>query len=141
VFNTIHDGPHAKHWSDGGRYWNYLLTFAPYYVPSPTHNRYVKCYHPVPTAKIGSAVFVNVESTPTPSTVNRYLQATQEIKSYFFTGYLVDKLGNYKPVVIISLFLNLVFHHSLLFIPHQEMPGVMPAAYVVRHPDTGIVEV
>ena len=58
-----------------------------------------------------------------------------------FLGYLVDKLGNYKPVVILSLVLNLIFHHSLLFIPHQEMPGMMPAAYVVRHPATGKVEV
>ncbi|KAL0273281.1 UNVERIFIED_CONTAM: hypothetical protein PYX00_005990 [Menopon gallinae] len=57
------------------------------------------------------------------------------------TGFLVDKMGNYKPVVILSLVLNLIFHHSLLFIPHQEMPGMMPAAYVVRHPATGKVEV
>ncbi|KAK6637376.1 hypothetical protein RUM44_007792 [Polyplax serrata] len=57
------------------------------------------------------------------------------------TGFLVDKLGNYKPVVVLSLILNLVFHHVLLFIPHQEMPGMMPAAYVVRHPATGKVEI
>ena len=56
-------------------------------------------------------------------------------------GYLVDKIGNYKPVVILSVILNFVFHHSLLFIPHQETPGMMPAAYVVRHPATGKVEV
>lgn len=40
-----------------------------------------------------------------------------------------------------SLLLNAVFHHSLLMIPQQEIPGKMPAAYVMRHPVTGGVEV
>lgn len=57
------------------------------------------------------------------------------------TGFLVDKFGQYKPVVIISFLFNAVFHHSLLFIPHMEQPGVMPSAYVMRHPHTGDVEV
>lgn len=57
------------------------------------------------------------------------------------TGFLVDKFGKYKPVVVLSLLLNALFHHSLLFIPQQEIPGVMPAAYVMRHPETGNVEV
>lgn len=57
------------------------------------------------------------------------------------TGFLVDKFGRYKPVVIMSLLLNALFHHSLLFIPQQEIPGKMPDAYVMRHPETGNVEV
>lgn len=40
-----------------------------------------------------------------------------------------------------SLILNAVFHHSLLIIPQQEIPGKMPAAYVMRHPETRSVEV
>lgn len=56
------------------------------------------------------------------------------------TGFLVDKFGKYKPVVVMSLLLNAVFHHSLMMIPQQEIPGTMPAAYVIRHPDTGTVE-
>lgn len=55
-------------------------------------------------------------------------------------GFLVDKFGKYKPVVVLSLLLNALFHHSLLFIPQQEIPGVVPAAYVMRHPQTGYVE-
>ncbi|XP_026284124.1 uncharacterized protein LOC113210370 isoform X1 [Frankliniella occidentalis] len=57
------------------------------------------------------------------------------------TGFLVDKIGNYKPVVIFTLVLNAAFHHSLLLIPAMETPGVMPAAYVMRHPVTGKVDV
>ncbi|XP_049771164.1 uncharacterized protein LOC126136592 [Schistocerca cancellata] len=57
------------------------------------------------------------------------------------TGYLVDKFGRYKPVVIIALVLNAAFHHSLMLIPHMETPGDTPSAYVMRHPDTGKVEV
>lgn len=57
------------------------------------------------------------------------------------TGFLVDKFGRYKPVVIMSLLLNALFHHSLLLIPQQEIPGKMPEAYVMRHPGTGNVEV
>ena len=57
------------------------------------------------------------------------------------TGFLVDKFGRYKPVVIISFVLNAALHHSLLLIPHQETPGVMPNAYVMRHPDQDVVEV
>lgn len=57
------------------------------------------------------------------------------------TGFLVDKFGRYKPVVIMSLLLNALFHHSLMLIPQQEIPGKVPDAYVMRHPGTGNVEV
>ncbi|PSN42180.1 hypothetical protein C0J52_09859 [Blattella germanica] len=57
------------------------------------------------------------------------------------TGYLIDKFGQYKPVMFLSLILNAVFHHSLLLIPHMEMPGDTPSAYVFKHPETGRVEV
>ncbi|XP_059055041.1 uncharacterized protein LOC131849069 [Achroia grisella] len=57
------------------------------------------------------------------------------------TGFLVDRFGEYKPVVITALILNAAFHHSLLLIPHQETPGVMPSAYVMRHPITNSVEI
>uniref|UniRef100_A0A1I8PID4 Major facilitator superfamily associated domain-containing protein n=1 Tax=Stomoxys calcitrans TaxID=35570 RepID=A0A1I8PID4_STOCA len=57
------------------------------------------------------------------------------------TGFLVDKFGKYKPVVVMSLLLNAIFHHSLLFIPQQEIPGVVPSAFVMRHPDSGVIEV
>ncbi len=53
----------------------------------------------------------------------------------------MDKFGRYKPVVILTLLLNALFHHSLLYIPQQEIPGVMPAAYVMRHPREKTVEV
>lgn len=56
-------------------------------------------------------------------------------------GFLVDRFGEYKPVVITALILNAAFHHSLLLIPHQETPGMMPSAYVMRHPITNSVEV
>lgn len=56
------------------------------------------------------------------------------------TGFLVDKFGRYKPVVIISFFLNAAIHHSLMLIPHQETPGITPPGYVLRHPK-GAVEV
>ncbi|GBP13269.1 Major facilitator superfamily domain-containing protein 6 [Eumeta japonica] len=57
------------------------------------------------------------------------------------TGFLVDRFGEYKPVVITALILNAAFHHSLLLIPHQETPGAMPAAYVMQHPITKSVEI
>ncbi|XP_034835100.1 major facilitator superfamily domain-containing protein 6-A-like [Maniola hyperantus] len=57
------------------------------------------------------------------------------------TGFLVDRFGEYKPVVITALILNAAFHHSLLLIPHQETPGVMPSAYVMRHPIKRSVEI
>ncbi|KAL1464353.1 hypothetical protein WDU94_004007 [Cyamophila willieti] len=57
------------------------------------------------------------------------------------TGFLVDKFGHYKPVLFISLALNAIFHHSLLLIPQMETPGQMPAAYVMRHPESGKVEI
>ncbi|XP_068150568.1 uncharacterized protein [Drosophila tropicalis] len=57
------------------------------------------------------------------------------------TGFLVDKFGKYKPVVVMSLLLNAIFHHSLLFIPQQEIPGVVPSAFVLRHPNNGDIEV
>jgi hypothetical protein len=41
----------------------------------------------------------------------------------------VDKFGKYKPVVIITLLLNAIFHHTLLMIPQQEIPGEMSPAY------------
>lgn len=40
-----------------------------------------------------------------------------------------------------SLLLNAIFHHSLLFIPQQEIPGVVPSAFVMRHPESGDIEV
>lgn len=40
-----------------------------------------------------------------------------------------------------SLLLNAVFHHSLMLIPQQEIPGTVPKAYVMKHPLTGDVEV
>ncbi|XP_054266161.1 uncharacterized protein LOC128988671 isoform X2 [Macrosteles quadrilineatus] len=57
------------------------------------------------------------------------------------TGFLVDKFGHYKPVVLFSLVLNLVFHHSLMLIPQMEIPGEVPAAYIMRDPSTEKVEV
>ncbi|XP_037957428.1 uncharacterized protein LOC119687242 [Teleopsis dalmanni] len=57
------------------------------------------------------------------------------------TGFLVDKFGKYKPVVIMSLLLNAIFHHALLFIPQQEIPGNIPDAFVIRHPHSGDIEV
>lgn len=57
------------------------------------------------------------------------------------SGFLVDKFGKYKPVVILTFLLNALFHHSLYLIPQQEIPGIMPAAYVMRHPHNGNVEV
>lgn len=57
------------------------------------------------------------------------------------TGFLVDKFGQYKPVVIISFLLNGIIHHSLLFIPHMEKPGIMPSAYVMTNPNSSEVEV
>lgn len=59
----------------------------------------------------------------------------------FCTGFLVDKFGKYKPVVAMSLLLNAIFHHSLMLIPQREIPGTVPRAYVMRHPESGIVEV
>lgn len=57
------------------------------------------------------------------------------------TGFLVDKFGHYKTVVIFSLVLNGIFHHALVLIPQMEIPGKVPIAYVLRHPETGKVEV
>lgn len=56
-------------------------------------------------------------------------------------GFLVDKFGKYKPVVILTLLLNALFHHALFIIPQQEIPGQMPSAFVMRHPNSGNVEV
>ncbi|XP_049817223.1 uncharacterized protein LOC109608343 [Aethina tumida] len=50
------------------------------------------------------------------------------------TGYLVDKFGQYKPVVIVSFILTAVLHHSLLFLPQKELPGVVPNGYIITHP-------
>ncbi|CAB3378367.1 Hypothetical predicted protein [Cloeon dipterum] len=57
------------------------------------------------------------------------------------TGFLVDKFGQYKPVVVLAFILNAAFHHSLLLIPPTETPGEVPPAYIARHPATGIMEV
>lgn len=57
------------------------------------------------------------------------------------TGFLVDRFGRYKTVIIISFILNAIIHHSLLLIPHQETPGVMPSGYVMSHPNKEYVEV
>lgn len=57
------------------------------------------------------------------------------------TGFLVDKFGKYKPVIIVSFILNAAIHHSLLLIPHQETPGVVPSGYVMSHPNKEYVEV
>ncbi|XP_066158049.1 major facilitator superfamily domain-containing protein 6 [Euwallacea fornicatus] len=57
------------------------------------------------------------------------------------TGFLVDKFGKYKPVVIVSFLLTAVLHHVLLFIPGQELPGVQPPGYVITHPKKMYVEV
>lgn len=56
------------------------------------------------------------------------------------TGFLIDKFGQYKPVVIISFLLTAAIHHGLFIIPHQELPSVMPPAYVMKHPK-GDIEV
>jgi len=53
----------------------------------------------------------------------------------------VDKLGHYKLVVILTLVLNALFHHALLLIPPMELPAKIPAAYVMRHPQDGQVDV
>lgn len=56
-------------------------------------------------------------------------------------GFLVDKFGQYKPVLFISLALNAIFHHSLMLIPQMETPGAISSAYVMRHPESGKVDV
>lgn len=43
--------------------------------------------------------------------------------------------------MILTLLLNALFHHALFIIPQQEIPGISPAAYVMRHPQSGNVEV
>lgn len=57
------------------------------------------------------------------------------------TGYLVDKFGKYKPIVIAAFLLMAVIHHSLLFMPQQEVAGTFPEGYIVRHPKKMYVEV
>ncbi|KAL3289336.1 hypothetical protein HHI36_022774 [Cryptolaemus montrouzieri] len=57
------------------------------------------------------------------------------------TGYLVDKFGKYKSVVIISFMATALLHHSLLLIPHRETPGSVPSGYVITHPKKLYVEV
>lgn len=69
------------------------------------------------------------------------LQTTIHTHTQIHSGFLVDKFGKYKPVVIMSLLLNAIFHHSLMLIPQQEIPGTVPNAYVMKHPVTGNVEV
>lgn len=58
-----------------------------------------------------------------------------------FTGFLVDKFGRYKPVVIISFIMTAGLHHVLLLLPHQEIAGKMPSGYVITHPRKLYVEV
>lgn len=43
-------------------------------------------------------------------------------------------------MVILTLLLNALFHHSLLYIPQQEIPGEMPSAYIMRHPKINTIE-
>ncbi|CAH0561792.1 unnamed protein product [Brassicogethes aeneus] len=50
------------------------------------------------------------------------------------TGYLVDKFGQYKPVVIVSFILTALLHHSLFLLPTQEIPGTVPSGYIIIHP-------
>lgn len=57
------------------------------------------------------------------------------------TGFLVDKFGKYKPVVIISFILTAALHHCLLLLPHHEIAGVVPSGYIITHPKKGYVEV
>lgn len=57
------------------------------------------------------------------------------------TGYLADRFGRYKPLVIGSFILTAILHHSLLFMPQQELPGVVPEGYIIRHPKKMYVEV
>ncbi|XP_044256742.1 uncharacterized protein LOC123006376 [Tribolium madens] len=57
------------------------------------------------------------------------------------TGFLVDKFGKYKPVVIISFILTAALHHCLLLLPHHEIAGVIPSGYIITHPKKGYVEV
>jgi len=63
------------------------------------------------------------------------------IQSVPSSGYLIDKFGQYKFVMVLTLILNAAFHHSLLLIPHMETPGEMPSAYVMKHPETGQFQV
>lgn len=64
------------------------------------------------------------------------------LNTYFpNSGFLVDKFGKFKPVIIVTFLLNALFHHALFLMPQQEIPGTMPASYVMRHPETGNVEV
>uniref|UniRef100_A0A1A9WZP3 Major facilitator superfamily associated domain-containing protein n=1 Tax=Glossina brevipalpis TaxID=37001 RepID=A0A1A9WZP3_9MUSC len=81
----------------------------------------------------------NVVSSSRKSSTNCSTKFRTNIKCD--KGFLVDKFGKYKPVVVMSLLLNAIFHHSLLFIPQQEIPGVVPSAFVMRHPDSGDIEV
>lgn len=57
------------------------------------------------------------------------------------TGYLVDKFGRYKPIVIAAFLLMAIIHHSLLFLPHKEIAGTVPEGYIIRHPKKMYVEV
>lgn len=44
-------------------------------------------------------------------------------------------------MIIVTFLLNALFHHALFLIPQQEIPGTVPFSYVMRHPETGNVEV
>uniref|UniRef100_A0A1A9UH69 Major facilitator superfamily associated domain-containing protein n=1 Tax=Glossina austeni TaxID=7395 RepID=A0A1A9UH69_GLOAU len=72
--------------------------------------------------------------------VTKPLSFGERFEHIMQSSFLVDKFGKYKPVVVMSLLLNAIFHHSLLFIPQQEIPGVVPSAFVMRHPDSGDIE-
>ncbi|XP_056647706.1 uncharacterized protein LOC130452445 [Diorhabda sublineata] len=57
------------------------------------------------------------------------------------TGYLVDKFGKYKQIVIGCFILTALLHHSLLFMPQKETPGTVPDGYIIRHPKKMYIEV
>lgn len=86
-----------------------------------THRRRNRCH-------LSSTAFHNFPG----ATDHRYLISVVTEDNFFFNlnyvsrrkGFFVDKFGKYKPVVILTLLLNAVFHHALFMIPQQEIPGV-----------------
>jgi MFS_1 like family len=115
-------------------------------------------FHPFlsPRAFSFLSLLFSIQNSPFPFTTlyskGFYSTKSSRIKTSFLSdrllnlfhlllGFLVDKFGRYKPVVIMTLILNAIFHHALMVIPQQEIPGQMPSAFVMRHPETGKVEV
>ncbi|XP_055641757.1 uncharacterized protein LOC129778711 [Toxorhynchites rutilus septentrionalis] len=52
------------------------------------------------------------------------------------TGYIVDRFGRYKPVLLVSLVLNIVSHHGLNLVPRRQpfelvaaQPYIVPGGY------------